>query len=216
LLIIGVTGNIACGKSTVDAMLHDLAGARVIDADRVTRDLLRDDSEIRAAVVDAFGSAALTAGRQIDRSSLARIVFADPRALRRLEQIMHPAVRRRILAELSILPADSIVVVDAVKLLEGDLGSLARSVWWVVARPDQQLERLIRGRGLSEPDALARMAAQPPLELWRDRVNVIIDNSGTLAETRDLVHTALDNVLAAQVADSAAAGRVMNRKPTDE
>jgi dephospho-CoA kinase len=207
LLLFGVTGNIACGKSTVDAMLHELAGATIIDADRVTHDLLRDDSTVRDAIVNAFGSATLSDDGRIDRRSLGRIVFADPRALRRLEAIVHPAVRRQIRAELANMPEDSIAVIDAVKLLEGELGTLVQSVWWVTARPEQQLDRLIRLRGLTEADARARIAAQPALERWRDRVNVVIDNSGSLAETRDQVRMALDSVLAANPAYPAAANR---------
>ncbi|MDB5074171.1 MAG: Dephospho-CoA kinase [Chloroflexi bacterium] len=207
MLLFGVTGNIACGKSTVDAMLHELAGATIIDADRVTHDLLRDDSTVRDAIVNAFGSATLSDDGRIDRRSLGRIVFADPRALRRLEAIVHPAVRRQIRAELANMPEDSIAVIDAVKLLEGELGTLVQSVWWVTARPEQQLDRLIRLRGLTEADARARIAAQPALERWRDRVNVVIDNSGSLAETRDQVRMALDSVLAANPAYPAAANR---------
>jgi dephospho-CoA kinase len=188
-------------------MLHELAGATIIDADRVTHDLLRDDSTVRDAIVNAFGSATLSDDGRIDRRSLGRIVFADPRALRRLEAIVHPAVRRQIRAELANMPEDSIAVIDAVKLLEGELGTLVQSVWWVTARPEQQLDRLIRLRGLTEADARARIAAQPALERWRDRVNVVIDNSGSLAETRDQVRMALDSVLAANPANPAAANR---------
>ncbi|MDB5058083.1 MAG: Dephospho-CoA kinase [Chloroflexi bacterium] len=207
MLLFGVTGNIACGKSTVDAMLHELAGATIIDADRVTHDLLRDDSTVRDAIVNAFGSATLSDDGRIDRRSLGRIVFADPQALRRLEAIVHPAVRRQIRAELANMPEDSIAVIDAVKLLEGELGTLVQSVWWVTARPEQQLDRLIRLRGLTEADARARIAAQPALDRWRDRVNVVIDNSGSLAETRDQVRMALDSVLAANATNPAAANR---------
>jgi dephospho-CoA kinase len=196
LLIFGVTGNIASGKSTVDAMVHELVGATILDADRVTHDLLRDDATVRDSIDEAFGSTVMSDDGQIDRKSLGRIVFASPEALRTLEDIVHPAVRRQIRAELARLPADAIAVIDAVKLLEGELGALVHSVWWVTARPEQQLERLTQRRGLSEVDARARIAAQPRLDSWRDRVNVIIDNSGSLEETRNQVRAVLDGVLA--------------------
>jgi dephospho-CoA kinase len=191
-LIIGVTGNIACGKSTVDATLHDIVGATVIDADQVTHDLLRDDPAVRAAIADSFGQDVFGEDGSVERAKLGRMVFGNPDSLRRLEQILHPAVRLTIRVRLARMPRDAVVVVDAVKLLEGDLGSLARSVWWVTARPEQQLERLIDGRGLKEAEAQARLAAQPRLSEWLDRVNVIIDNSGTLTETRRQVCAALD------------------------
>jgi dephospho-CoA kinase len=186
-------------------MVQELAGATILDADRVTHDLLRDDAEVRDAILDAFGSTVLSDDGHIDRRSLGRIVFADPQALRMLEDIVHPAVRRRIRTELAKLPADSVAVIDAVKLLEGELRTLVQSVWWVTARPEQQLERLTRTRGLSEVDARARIAAQPRLDRWRDRVNVIIDNSGSLTETRSQVRAAIDSAVAAHAANSIAA-----------
>src|SRR5260370_22307376 len=105
LLIIGVTGNIACGKSTVDAMLHDLAGALIIDSDRVSHDLLRDNSEVRDAVVTRFGTSILDADGRINRSRLGRLVFEAPGQLQRLEEIIPPAVRPTSRVPLASLPA---------------------------------------------------------------------------------------------------------------
>jgi dephospho-CoA kinase len=199
LLIIGITGNIACGKSTVDAILLELGATAVFDADRTVHDLLRDDPSVHEQVVEAFGSAVLAADGSIDRRKLGELVFGNAMALRRLEGILHPAVRARIRAQVAALPEDALAVVDAVKLLDGDLGDLVTSIWWVTARPEQQLERLVRGRGLSEAAARARLAAQPPLDRYRDRVQVVIDNSGNLAETHSQVSQALENFKAAHV-----------------
>jgi dephospho-CoA kinase len=196
LLIIGITGNIACGKSTVDAMLLALGATTVIDADRIVHDLLREDEGVRAALLKAFGPEVFAADGLVDRAKLGSIVFADPEALRRLEGIIHPAVRQAVRRRLAALPEDAVAVVDAVKLLEGDLGALADQVWWITARPDQQLERLMVGRGLSREAALARLRAQPNLEQFRDRVHVVIDNSGDLAHTRMQVESALKDILA--------------------
>jgi dephospho-CoA kinase len=179
-------------------MLREMAGAMVIDADLVVHGVLRDDAVAREAVVAAFGGAVLGADGHIDRSRLGRIVFSNPRELQRLESIVYPAVRRAIRAQLALLPQDATVVVDAVKLLDGDLGSLMHCVWWVTARSDQQIERLVRIRGLSEAAAQLRLAAQPSLDRYRDRVHAIIDNSGSLAETRIQVCRALDGALAAR------------------
>jgi dephospho-CoA kinase len=194
LLKIGITGNIACGKSTVDAMIVELTGATIIDADHVTHTLLRDDVPVREAVVDAFGAGILNGDGRIDRAALGRIVFNSPRELLRLERIVHPAARSTIWAAASALPDDGTVVVDAVKLLAGELGTFVDVVWWVAADPKQQLERLVQARGLSEQDARARMAVQPSLDLYRSQVHVIIDNSGSLAETRNQVVAALNSV----------------------
>jgi len=196
LLILGITGTIASGKSTVDAMLLSMGATEVIDADRTVRHVLQDDLEVRTALLKAFGPEVFAADGLVDRSRLGEIVFADPHALRTLEGITHPAVRKAIRARLAMLPEDALAVVDAVKLLEGDLGALADQVWWITARPDQQLERLTVGRGLSREAALARLKVQPKLEQFRDRVQVVIDNSGDLAHTRMQVETALKDVLA--------------------
>lgn len=196
MLIIGVTGNIACGKSTVDAMLLAMGATEVIDADRTVHQLLREDQEVRAAIQRAFGPEVFAADGSVDRARLGGIVFTQPEALRTLEGITHPATRRSIRTRLAALPEDALVVVDAVKLLEGELGTLVDQVWWVTARPEQQLERLTTSRGMSHEAALARLRAQPSLEDFRDRVHRVIDNSGNLAHTRMQVETALKEILA--------------------
>jgi len=177
-------------------MLLDLGATCVIDADRTVHDLYRQDPAVRAAVVGTFGAGVLAADGAIDRGALGAIVFNDPAALRRLEGIIHPAVRRTIREQLESLPDDGVVVVDAVKLLEGELGALAHTVWWVTTTPEQQLERLL-ARGLGEAQATARLAAQPSLDEWRSRVDLLIDNSGRMEDTRRHVSLAYRNALAA-------------------
>lgn len=194
MLVIGITGNIACGKSTVDGMLRELADATIIDADRVVHAVLRDDAGVRDAILATFGPSVLEADGQINRSRLGGVVFSDPRELRRLEAIVHPAVCRLVRGELAALTRNATAVIDAVKLLDGDLGPLINTVWWVTARADKQWERLIKARGLSETEARRRLAAQPRLDIYRDRVHVIIDNSGSLVETRIQVCAALESV----------------------
>ena len=108
---------------------------------------------------------------------------------------MHPAVRRHIRQYLAALPPDAIVVIDAVKLLEGEPGNLVQSDWWVTARPEQQVRRLLK-RGYDEATARARLAAQPALASWRDRVHVVIDNSCSLEDTRKQVLSAFESVRA--------------------
>ncbi|HXT37517.1 MAG TPA: dephospho-CoA kinase [Chloroflexota bacterium] len=198
MLTIGITGNIACGKSTVDAMLRTMGATEVLDADRVVHDLLRADPDVREALQRAFGSEVFAADGSVDRTKLGTIVFADPHALQALEGILHPAVRQAIRGRLAAMPEDALVVVDAVKLLEGELAALVDQVWWVTARVDQQIDRLTTGRGLSREAALARLHAQPSLEQFRDRVQVVIDNSGQLAHTRMQVEIALNDLLASR------------------
>jgi dephospho-CoA kinase len=212
--LIGLTGNIGCGKSTVLAMLRE-RGAHVIDADRVTHELQQPGEEVYGQIVAAFGAGILSApGGPIDRRKLGAIVFADPVALRRLEQIVHPAVHAQIEAWLadiargedrgwrmedggvdspsSILhpPSSNVAVIDAIKLLEAGWRPLCDAIWVVTCPPEQQLARLIATRGMSAEEARNRIAAQPPQADKVAQADVVIDNGGTLEETRRQVDAA--------------------------
>ena len=192
--LIGLTGNIACGKSVVVAMLREL-GAQVIDADQVTHELQQPGQPVYQQIVAAFGAGILAgAGGPIDRRALGAIVFADAAALRRLEQIVHPAVRERLAAWLAGVgqrPAGrQIAVIDAIKLLESGWRPLCDAIWVVTCAPEQQLARLVSTRGMSEAEARVRIAAQPPQHEKVAQADVVIDNSGALAATREQVHAA--------------------------
>lgn len=162
-LRIGLTGPIGCGKSTVAGWLAEL-GAVVVDADRVARDVTPPGSAALAAVVSEFGPGVVRADGSLDRAALGRIVFADAAALERLEAIIHPAVRPRILA----LVADAetrgapAVVIEAIKLVEGGLADLCDEVWLVTCDPSEQHDRLA-ARGATQTDSEARIATQSDL-----------------------------------------------------
>lgn len=162
-VVIGITGPIGCGKSTVAAWLAD-AGATVVDADRVAREVVEPGEPALAEVLAAFGPGVRRPDGALDRAALGRIAFADPAALVRLEAILHPAVRlliqRRLDAAAAIgAPA---VVVEAIKLVEGGLAEACDEVWLVTCPPDEQRRRLeVRGMPASEIDA--RIAAQAGL-----------------------------------------------------
>lgn len=206
LYLIGLTGNIACGKSTVLSLLESL-GAAVIDADRVTRELQQPGQPVYQQIVEAFGPDVLIeSGGPLDRRALGAIVFSDPAALKRLEQIVHPAVRERLFSWLeslgdrpqgtagskqdSALPASRVVVIDAIKLLESGWKQRCDAVWVVTCTPEQQLARLIATRGMSKADAGSRIAAQPPQAQKVAQADVVIDNSGSLENTRRQVEAA--------------------------
>lgn len=193
---IGLTGPIGCGKSTVAAWLAEL-GAEVIDADDVARGVTGPGLPATEAIVATFGEGLLRPDGSLDRSALGRIVFADPGALRRLEAIVHPAVRPVILQRLRAAneAGARAVVVEAIKLVEGGLAELCDEVWLVTCAPDEQLRRLI-GRGADEPDALARIAAQAGLvERLRPAATRVIDTSGSEQEARAHVQSAWREVL---------------------
>ncbi|WP_298404225.1 dephospho-CoA kinase [uncultured Chloroflexus sp.] len=209
IYLIGLTGGIACGKSTVLAMLAAL-GARTIDADRVTHRLQQPGTPVYQAIVNAFGPQIVTTpGGPIDRRKLGAIVFNDPAALKRLEAIVHPAVRaeiRQFLDEVAsagkyatrLRPVERpIVVIDAIKLIESGWADECDQVWVVTCPPEQQIERLMTTRGMSLAEAQARVAAQPPQESRFSRAHVIIDNGGSQAQTRAQVEAAWQRALIA-------------------
>jgi dephospho-CoA kinase len=196
---VGITGPIGCGKSTVAGWLGERPGVVVIDADRVARDVLDRGEPALEAAVQRFGTDLLLDDRTLDRAALARIVFADPAALRDLEAIVHPAVRPRILAAIAAADANgaAAVVIEAIKLVEGGLAELCDEVWLVTCDPAVQRIRLA-GRGSPPEDAERRISAQAGLgERVAPAATLVIDTSGESAETRAVVERALDDVLGA-------------------
>ncbi len=178
-LLIGLTGNIACGKSTVLARLAAL-GAGVIDADVVTRDLQRQGAPAYAPMVEAFGPGIVQPDGEIDRRALGNQVFADPAALARLEAIVRPLVRDEIARRLIAAP-QRVVVIDAIGLLESPLAAMCDRIWVVTAPPEQQVARLVATRGLSEDEAWLRVRAQRPQAEKVARADRVFDNSGSRA-----------------------------------
>ena len=201
-LRIGLTGPIGCGKSTVGGWLRD-EGATVIDADQVSRDVLEPGTPELAMVAAAFGADLVGPDGRLDRSALAAVVFRDPAALARLERIVHPAVRPRILAAFEAADASDApaIVVEAIKLIEGGLAALCDEVWLVRCDPAEQRGRL-RGRGAAEADAEARVAAQGDLESrLRGAAHRVIDTSGPAPSARARVVEAWRAALAAHRGD---------------
>lgn len=195
MIIIGITGPIAAGKSTVDALLRELGAGPVIDADAVVHDLYAASRPLQEVIAAAFGPEVRRPDGSIDRRVLGARVFSDPAALRRLEELTHPAVRAEVRRQLDATPPDSVAVVDAVKLLHGDLAPLCTERWWVAASPQEQLRRLVEQRGLAPEEAARRLAAQPRLEEWRHAIDRVIDNSGSLEQTRRQVESAWHDVV---------------------
>ena len=184
-LVIGLTGPIGCGKSTVAGWLAAL-GATIIDADLVAREVVEPGEPALAQVLDTFGPAVALADGSLDRAALGRIVFTDPDALFRLEAIVHPAVRPRILARIADATRERApaVVIEAIKLIEGGLAALCDEVWLVVCDLAVQRARLI-DRGADAADAEARITAQADLrERLMPSATRVIDTSGSPEEAR--------------------------------
>jgi dephospho-CoA kinase len=191
-LLIGLTGNIGTGKSTVAGMLAEL-GVEVIDADRVAHQVMRAGTPVHARIVEAFGPEVLDADGEIDRARLGAIVFVDPAALARLETIVHPATLRAIDRRVAHTSAD-VVVVEAIKLIEAGMADACDSVWVTTCRPEQQVYRIVGGRGLSRAEAERRVRAQPPQEHKIARADVVVDTAGSLSRTRAQVQAAWERL----------------------
>jgi len=191
-LLIGLTGNIGTGKSTVARMLAEL-GAETIDADQVAHEVMRAGASAHAAIVATFGPEVLSSNGEIDRSRLGALVFADPAALARLEAIVHPATLEAVAARVAAAAAD-VVVIEAIKLIEAGMAAGYDSVWVTTCRPEQQIQRIMEGRGLSRAEAEQRVRAQPPQEKKIAHADVVIDTSGALEWTREQVQVAWERL----------------------
>ncbi len=177
MIVVGLTGGIGSGKSTVSALLAE-RGAVVIDADAITREVQAPGQPVLAAMVERFGPGILTEDGRLDRQAVADVVFADPEALADLNAIVHPAVGKeigtRMLAEAD---TDHVVVLDVPLLVESGRDDLA-GLLVVDVDPEVAVRRLVEQRGFSEADARNRMARQVSRSDRLERADLVIDNSG--------------------------------------
>ncbi len=186
--ILGVTGNIASGKSTVTGLLAEL-GATVIDSDLVYRELAAPGTPLLARLAKRFGDEIVGDDGSLDRRRLGAIVFADPEALHDLDRITHPAVIAEVDQRVAA-KTDGVVVLDAVKLIESGHADGCDAVWVVVTDPEEQVTRLMKRNSLPAEEARRRVAAQPPIGPKLARADLVIDNSGSRDETRKQVERA--------------------------
>ena len=182
MFIIGLTGNIATGKSTVMRILGEL-GAQVIDADLVAHDVMRPGGSAYLKVIGAFGDTIVSSDGEIDRRQLGAMVFSDAERLQVLERIIHPLVVARI-GELIHESTASVVVIEAIKLLESGLNTLCTEIWVVTSPRATQIKRLKETRGLKRSDAIMRIDAQPPQAEKVKAANVVIQNIGSPEDLR--------------------------------
>lgn len=185
MLRVGLTGGIACGKSTVAAWMREL-GCYILDADTLAHRLTEPGHPAYNEVVREFGAEILFPNKSIDRARLAAIVFADRLKLAKLSAIVHPRViaeQDRELASIAYKQPDAVAVVEAALLIEAGYHSRLDRLVVVWCRPEQQLERLL-ARGLAREEAHQRISAQLPLEQKRALADDLIDCSGPLDRTR--------------------------------
>lgn len=183
MLKVGLTGNIASGKSTVAGVWRDL-GARVVDADELARRAVEPGSEALAAIVDRWGARMLDGSGRLDRAALREIVFRDDEQRVRLERIVHPAVRRQRDEAFAAARAagEAIIVADVPLLYEVEMEGDFDLVVLVDAPEEVRLERLVRDRGLGADEARRMIDAQMPAERKKERADVVIENVGSVRE----------------------------------
>jgi dephospho-CoA kinase len=189
-LIVGLTGNIASGKSTVGRLFSE-RGATIIDADVLSRRAVEPGTKAFDRIVERWGNDMVAADGLLDRAALRHRVFTDHDELEELNRIVHPAVTRlrdRLLRDAK-LRGDRLVVCDIPLLFEKKLTQEFHRIILVDAPRPLRLERLMRDRGLDETEALDMVAAQMPAELKRARADYVIDNAGTLTDLEGRVAT---------------------------
>jgi dephospho-CoA kinase len=187
--VLGLTGPIACGKTTVGDTLLRLGALIRIDADEVVHELMAPGTPTTLAISTEFGVSVLRPDGGVNRKALGDLVFADHALLRKLEAITHPAVRQEIRHRLARLsPDDGWVILDAVRLLQSELLPLCDAVFLVMCDRERQWERLTRNRGMTAPSAETRISAQPKFE--HPLVTRVIENLGSLQELASQVEKA--------------------------
>lgn len=181
--IIGLTGGIASGKSTVAEILKDM-GVPVIDADQLSRQIVIPGESAYNAIVSEFGSSILNSDLTINRTALGKIIFADPAARLRLEAVTHPAIRKLAEEELLRLKqtGHQVVIYMAPLLIEAGASSRVDEIWVVYVDRETQLKRVMTRDNVTMEEAQQKLAAQMPMEVKKHHGSVVIDNRGSKAE----------------------------------
>lgn len=192
----GLTGGIATGKSTVSRFFTE-AGARVIDADRIARDMVVQGRPEWRKIVDRFGESILLPNGDIDRVRLGDIVFNDPDARSALNQIVHPPVFdeiNRTIDRISAESPDTVIILDVPLLIESGMKRDLALVILVYTSPEIQLQRLMNRDEIPEKDALARIQSQMPIDAKKQYADMVIDNSGSVEQTRNQTFHIYENL----------------------
>ena len=191
--VIGITGNIATGKTTVVDMLAEL-GADTIDADALVHELMGPDSVFAEPLRTAFGDSVVNPDGSIDRPALGTIVFSDADQLATLEALIHPIVVNTMIAAI-YEPGRDTLVLDAIKLFEAGIADHCDEVWVVDAPLDVRVERLMERNGIDRDEAMRRIEAQPPQQDKVDRADVVIANGGPIENTHARVRDAWNSAV---------------------
>ncbi|AIQ63396.1 dephospho-CoA kinase [Paenibacillus stellifer] len=195
-MIMGLTGGIASGKSTVSALLVS-KGARLVDADAIAREIMLPGHEVLASVAEFFGAEVLQPDGTLNRSKLGDIVFRDPEARKTLNGLTHPVIRRITRERMEAFEredASRLTIVDIPLLYETEQEDLFEKILVVYVPREVQIQRLIARNGLTEEQAKARLDSQMDIELKREKADYVIDNSGDPAETEKQIEQLMDRL----------------------
>ena len=183
--ILGLTGGIAMGKSTISNFLRD-KGIPIVDADEIAHAVL-EFKAVKVQLVKAFGTPILNEQKQVDRKQLGKIVFGESKKLGELNQIVQPVIRQEIIRQLKSFTTESVVVLDAPVLFEQGYETLVDCIIVVSTTPAEQLRRLMERNHLTREDAQKRIDAQMPIEIKQKKADVTIDSSGSIEATQKQV-----------------------------
>ncbi|WP_211653869.1 dephospho-CoA kinase [Planococcus alpniumensis] len=193
-MIIGLTGSIASGKSTVSQMLKEL-GYPVVDADLVARQVVEPGTETLNSIAQAFGPEVILANGSMDRERVGKIIFNDPTSRKKLNDIIHPAIRREMLRQRQAFLDEGYetVIMDIPLLFESKLQRMVDKILVVSVSEQQQLKRLMERNGLAEQEAKARIASQLPFSVKEQGADEVLDNNGSVDNTKRQLMRILDN-----------------------
>ena len=201
LVVAGLTGGIATGKSTVSSILRE-AGAIIIDADAIARDVVKKDLPAWHEIVIKFGKEVLLPDGEIDRVRLGDIIFRDSSKKEILNKIVHPHVIQKVAELIEAIgkeSPDSVVILDVPLLIEAGMDKGMEDVVIVYTPEDIQKKRLVERDGISDEEALLRIHSQMPIEKKREFATIIIDNSGTIAATKKRALEVFDSLKKKQI-----------------
>jgi dephospho-CoA kinase len=184
-MIIGLTGSIASGKSTVSQMLKE-SGYPIVDADLVARQVVEPGSETLEKIREAFGDEIILPDGSLDRKKVGDLIFSDPASRKRLNDIIHPAIRQEMLRQRAAYVADGqkVVIMDIPLLFESKLQHFVDKILVVSVTEENQLKRLMERNELAEGEALARISSQLPMSVKEEGADAVIYNNGTIEETK--------------------------------
>lgn len=196
-MVIGVTGGVGTGKSTILEILGKDYGARLIEADKVGHQVMQPGQETYTQIITNFGKSILNSDSTINRKILGDIVFKDPKKLEILNAIIHPAVRKEILKQIDEIRAEApnaLIIIEAALLIEAGYREICDQLWYVYSDFGSRKKRLMDSRNYSEEKVKEIVARQLTDQEYRDGTDIIIDNSGGLEETRAQIGKILEHI----------------------